>query len=598
MKKTARKLMTRQTVGPLLVLLGLFAFQAVQLDSDPSQLFEGYQFNDEGYWNHSARCKVLFGTFLPDDFNQDMIASPLFTLIQWGVFSIAGVSLFSARLLPMMSLWLTLLMVYYLVRRNSSSALALLAVLMLGLLHEMLMYTKWSTPIITQACFLTAIALFWELGKRGSRWWMAACGASLAAAVFTTLLALHCLPGILLFLALALWVRREVDVRRIVVFLGVALALGVAVGVFYYLPHLDQVRLFMRTVGSANLANDPSSGRTNAIQSLQALPFLEIFCSPGVAPLTMLASLWLVDLLVRIAREGLATVVTRMHSVELYCTCWILGALPSIIATPTIGSRRFVIFLAPLVVTTTFFLGRVWKATPSDATTTASHGRCRGRWPLVGWCLVAAVWCECVWKGDAILHARWLTQAGLNVSPWITATACMLVVGLAGVYFLLRKRNACIAILLGCFVVVNLGLTALWYGFATYTIRDTSRRLRDDLAAKEYFLGYYVWELAFENACLPLYPPWGKRMRMNEWFIEESKRVSFLINDDGKGDLAVHLSAERLSAIGQIRLFPLLFGDDEYHYKATLYRVKPLVNSPNESNAAPKARHPIERAGT
>ena len=590
MKKTVHKIMGRQAVCHALLLLGLFAFQAINLDSDPSPLVEKYQFNDEGYWNHSARCKVLFGTFVPDEFNQDIIASPLFTLIQWAVFSLSGVSIYSARVLPLVSLWLILLMVYFLVKRHSSANAALLAVALLGLLHEMLMYTKWSTPIITQACLLTAILLCWEYGKTGSRWWMAACGASLVAATLTTLLTFHCLPGILLFLGVAFFIRKEVDWKRIVVFLGVALLLGIVVAVAYYVPNYDQVQIFVRTIGEANFCNDPRGGTANARQSLQALPFLELFCSPGVVPLTMLASLWFIDFLTRIVKDGIGVVLRRMSSVELYSVCWVIGAMPSIIATPTIAPRRFVIFLVPLVVLSSFFTWRVWNAhLTGQAISPSPEVTGRGGWLRIAfWCIIAAVWCECVWMCDSILHTRWLTLAGLGIPPAITTLVCALCVMLAGLYFLSRKTKVTIVLLLIYFFAVNLGLTGIWYSYATYTVRDTSRELRSDTVARDYFLGHYAWELALENKTLPVYPPWGpRRMKMNAWFVEESKRVSFLASDDGEGDLVVQFPAERVSEIRQIRLFPVIFGQDEYIYKGALYVVRPPVSAASSSNSSP-----------
>ena len=219
----------RQNVCHLLVLLSLFAFQSLHLDSDPSPLKLMGDFNDEGFWNHAARCKVLFGTFVPDEFNQGVIASPLFTLIQWSVFSLLGVSTYAARLQPLVSFWLIILMVYFLTRRHASANAALLAALMLGVLHEVLMYVQWSTPIITETCFLVAVFFFWDLARTGSQWWAAAAGAALVAAGLTTTLAVYYVPSILLFLGVSVFLRKEVDRRRLTLFLGTASVLAVLV---------------------------------------------------------------------------------------------------------------------------------------------------------------------------------------------------------------------------------------------------------------------------------------------------------------------------------------------------------------------------------
>jgi hypothetical protein len=76
-------------------------------------------------------------------------------------------------------------------------------------------------------------------------------------------------------------------------------------------------------------------------------------------------------------------------------------------------------------------------------------------------------------------------------------------------------------------------------------------------------------------------------MKMNAWFVEESKRAPFLASDDGRGDLIVRFPIERVSEIRQIRLFPVIFGQDEYCYKGTLYLVRPPVSAASGSNSSP-----------
>ncbi len=584
MKKIDPASSRRQAIVHALLFLGLFAFQALHLDSDPSPLFEGYQFNDEGYWNHSARCKVLFGTFVPDEFNQDVIASPLFTLIQWGVFSVTGVSLWTARLLPLVSLWLTLLMTYFLVKRSATANTAMLAVLLLGLMHEMLMYTKWSTPIITQGCLLMAVFWFWERGKSGSRWWMAASAAALVAGILTTLLTIHYLPGIALFWAIAWFLRKEVTWQKFATFAAVAVILGAAAIFLYYGSNYEQIALFKRTVGDANLHNDPRGGSSNLRQSLQALPFLEIFCSPGVAGLTMLMSFWIVDFFGGL-RPGWKNALRQLSSLELYAVCWIVGAIPSIVATPTVAPRRFVIFLIPLCILAAMFLRRLWEEVPRVATA-VSH---RQRLLRIGlWCFLAVVWCETAWKCAEIIDTRWLQMAGMAIPPTLTIVLCAVFLALAAVAVFANKVKAIAAILVGLFFLANLTLTGIWYAHASYTVRDVSRQLGKEYPARTYFLGHFTFELALDNQVLPIYPPWGRhRMRMNDWFIDESYKLTFLASDDGRGDLVVRFPAERVKELGLIRLFPVIFGRDEFAYKGSLYLIQPPAPGAPAFNAKP-----------
>ncbi len=572
----------RQIVCHILVFLGVFAFQAMRLDSDPSPLSWMPEFNDEGFWNHSARCRALFGTFVPDEFNQGVIASPLFTLIQWPVFSLFGVSMFTARLLPLVSLWLTMLMAYFLVRRHFSPNAAILAVVMLGLLHEMLMYAKWSTPIITEACFLTAVLFFWERGRTGSRWWMAAAGASFAAASLTTLLALHCLPGVLLFVGVSWLVRKDVDRKRVGLLLDAIGAIGLLVIVGYYLPMYDQVGIFLQTIGKANVVNTVDYSDSGYVRpSVFELPFLLPFGSPGVTPVMMIVVLWLVDVVLRAIRRGVLPVLREMSSVHWYCLCWIVGAMPSLVLTPYMPPRRFAIFLVPLTILASTFAWQVVANRSAGAETAADRPRV---WRILLWALVAGVWCEYQWRAEFAVNSRWLYTASIVLPQSVASTACVLAAAVAALYFLAGKTKAAALLLLVWFFAINISLDAIWYSHSTYTVRDAGRAVRNCSKPGEYLLNYWSWQLALENECLPLFSPWDHRKPMNFWFVDESDRVSFLVFDGLGRDLVNRFPRDRVTLLEHMRLCPVIFAPNKCRVDRLLFRVDP---SSGEAPAKP-----------
>jgi hypothetical protein len=587
-----------QNVWHVLALLSLFAFQSLQLDCDPSPLRHMHEFNDEGYWNHAARCKVLFGTFVPDEFNQGVIASPLFTLIQWAVFSVEGVSLHAARLLPLASLWLTILMVYFLMRRHTSANMALLAATMLGLVHEMLMFVKWSTPIITEGCLVVAVFFFWELAKTRGRWWAAAAAGSFVAAVLTTTLSLHCLPGILLFLGVAVFVRKEADRKQLAVFLAAAIVLTFLVAVGYYLPNHRQVQIFLQTVGRDNVSmwgyhSNYVSSSGGYPESRLLTPFFEPFGSPGVAPLMMILSLWLIDLLMRAFKAGVGPVLRQISSLELYCVCWMVGALPSILVTPYMPSRRFVIFLIPVVVIAVLFMGRVWRSQPGGHAMLSTPVAVlpRGYGHIVLWGIIVAAWCEYGYRCLVVLYGRWLawTSSSISASPtnvaFVLLLAFVVVTTISGLYFLAGKTQLSLLVLLLCFFGINTALDLTWYSHATYTIRDASRELGRRTTPRQYLVDGWSWELSMENQCLPIFSPWycyGKHM--NAWFAAESDRGSFLLirNEQFDGcyirqDLfPYHFARQRVSEMPEIRLCPFIFAPHLSRYVGKLQVVRPL----------------------
>ena len=327
----------RQFALVVLAFVALFALQAVRLDSDPSFLKRFNDFGDEGYWQHNARCKVLFGQWLPDDFNQAFIAAPLFTFMQWGVFSVAGVSIATARLMPLATMWLLLLTWYAILRREFSPRFALGIVLALGIAHEMLIYVKWSTPIVPEMCCWTFVAYFIQSGVRGRALWFLPAGLSLAAATAMKISAAYSYPGIALYLAVAILVRRECDWKRAAYFLaGALLGLGGLIG--FLAANLEQYRRFQDSIGAAALSHRPGIGE--ALRSILVFPLSDFFCYPSSIWIVFLASLWGCEWLTRIMRIGLLSSLRAMSQLECYCACWLIGCAVVLAITPDKIERR------------------------------------------------------------------------------------------------------------------------------------------------------------------------------------------------------------------------------------------------------------------
>lgn len=591
-----REMVNRQNVCHAIAIISLFAFQGLNLDCDPSPLKRVNEFNDEGYWNHAPRCKVLFDTFVPDEFNQGVVASPLFTLVQWGVFSVRGVSIHSARLWPMASLWLSLLMVYFLVRRASSPGPALLAVAMLGFLHEMLTFTKWSTPIPPEICFIVAVFTFLELARSHNAWWAVAAATSFVAAALTTTLSLHCLAGILLFLAVMLLVRKEITLKAVVIFVATGFVLALAVGLGYFLPNIEQIHTFMRTIGKDNIqglgyGTDLSDVFGPAPESRLLALFFEPFSSPGMATLMMIASLWLVDLIVRFIKVGFWRVVREMPALELSCICWIGGSLPTLMATPYMPARRFIILFVPIGMIVALFVRRVWLGDAADCPgqPSVAENVPRGFWRIPIWGALVAVWGEYICRSLTVINSRWLNWTPFNLSadPKYFAAFVVAMFSLAavisGIYVLSRRIRLTVAILLISFAVINVGLDLVWSLNTTFTIRDASRALARHTQPKQYFLDGWSWELSLENRCLPIFSPWYCYWgNINDWFVAESKRVDFLLCRtqaiEGcllKADPTRYPFPPRRAAfMPEVGLCPVVFATDKPRYVAGIYLIE------------------------
>jgi hypothetical protein len=564
-----------------IVLLGLFLLQALHLACDPSPLKATVDFNDEGYWNHSARSKVLFGTFLPDDFNQGVAAAPLFTLVQWAVFSLCGVSIAAARVWSLVSLWLILLMSFDLLRRTFGVHKAMLGVLILGLMHEMLLYAKWATPIMPEACLLLGTFYFWELGVAGHPAWMAASAVTYVAAILTKLTAIYCLPTLALFLAVSYWVRGDVDRRRVLCFLVSGTVAGALLVVCFFLPNYRAMCACVGAIGGPYLSGD-SRAWWQIPKLILHFFYVIPLASPGAVFMMMLASLWLLAFTLQSFKAGFRTALQEISRFEAYAVCWYLGCLPSLVIVPYRPNRRFAMFLVPFTLLAAAFVARTLGTRPRER---SDPGLTRlPFWARAGvGLLLAGAWSRYALKAVEEANLCWLSPVSLRIprsASWVLAGIC----AAAAAWYCCspRPRRAVVAVLCALFAV-NLSLDAVWYGSATYTIRDTSRVLAEEAPSGRYYIGWWCFELAMENQALPIYHPWNEAYHMNAWFADESQTQPFLFNiieqldvigDPLKSqDFPARFSPQRVRFVQRLELCPLALGESVYRLQGRVYAV-------------------------
>jgi hypothetical protein len=576
----------------LAVLLGLFIVPAVQLDCDPSPLKQVGDFADEGLWTHNARCKVLFGNLAPDDLSLSLVAAPLFAGAEWLIFSACGVSYFSARLVCVASLWLILLMVYVLMGRRFSWGAGLLAAAVLGVAHEMLMYTKWATPVMPEMMFLTAVLFFWELGRTGSRRWMAVSGACLVAALLTKMTSLQFLPAVTVFLAGSYWLRRDVDRRRLLYFAGSAGVLGLLAGLCYL--YFFQSCLFV----SRNLwqsvwtfhhfqPKDLCSQLKDLCLALMHIWFVAPMILPGGLVLTMLFSLWVLDFLVKSLRGGVGRALREISTVEFYSLCWLVGSLLVLVVVPYKPDRRFAMLAVPLTLLAVSFAAKSlgWGSGAARPHVPPATLALSWWWRAVLGIVTVAVWCRYSYKAVAALRQEWfcLTEpSGLGAGFLIAAAAC-LAVGV--LYFMLRKPQGTVKVLLAAFFLVSFTLDGIWYAGASYTIRDLSKALGEKSPPGQYITGQWAYELCLENRRMPLLCNW-QGGPMNRWFVDHNDKLSFTVfvldslaerprTDDMHQCPIERFPPPRVQRLEAIQLCPVIFSPTTYRVRGRVYAVQP-----------------------
>jgi hypothetical protein len=512
-------------VAPLGALLLLFAFTAFDLDSDPSPLKRITDFSDEGFWQHNARCHALFGTWLPDEFNQAIIGAPLFTGLLRLSFT-QGVSIFAARIVPIVALWLILLMVFDVLRREISPMHALAIVIALGVMHEILMYARLSTPLLPETACHVAVLWFTDRAARRGGPWMIAAGLAAAAAFAMKLSAFSSAIGVAAFVVASFALRREIGKVKLLGFAAGWLTGMAALGIFF-LWNAQQFKFFWGTIGAANLHRPWNP----ALIPLDIARFFDnlIFSYPSAAAAVLLASLWFCGQC-RVARQcGLAAALIRMTRSEFFCLCWLGGAAVVLGISPDKADRRYVGLLVPLVILAGMFACRTLRAprTLADNATDVNKDEPSRAMSWLFFLVCGLYWTVLMRNaiGAVQRYAFEYKPSGHRLAIWSFCVVAGLL--LSALCHLARKQKVVVAGAAVFFFAAALLLDGLWYKNATWTVRDASRRLGQILSEKEYLIGDRAHELALENRSLPIWSPL-EPVSMNHWFDSAAAHLEFV----------------------------------------------------------------------
>ncbi len=238
-------------VGVLLAIIGLMiGLRVVALDSDAYRglSWDTGLFTDEGYYMHNARNVVLFGQAKTDEFN-NMLLMPTLHYFQVGWFKAFGVGLIQTRAISVVFSLLTLVVFWFALNKAFDERVASLGALFLGLDHINTLYTRMGlmdTPaaFVMVCAFYAIVSCFCNVDRDDAqkkiRRWAILSGVALGLVYATRGLGAILIPAPFL----AFWICKRED-YRLEVEAG-RIAGGMAVGLFgvlalyfaiWYLPN-------------------------------------------------------------------------------------------------------------------------------------------------------------------------------------------------------------------------------------------------------------------------------------------------------------------------------------------------------------------------
>jgi 4-amino-4-deoxy-L-arabinose transferase-like glycosyltransferase len=241
-------------LSALLVCSLLIRILWIEADAATTLSWSGAPFTDEGLYSHTARNRVLFGTWRTNEWDNRLV-SPLFDGLAFLVFSLFGVGFVQVRLISIGFALGGLLLFWSLLRRDWGPSWALLGATLWGLDYFWIQYSRLGLLEPSMVGWLVAAAWCWRRALDGTWRWAIGVGVCAGIAYIWKSLALLWLPVPLLALLLlgAQWPRGRVAAG----YLAGLVVVGALYGLLWYLPRLNELVAYNRFYAADRLPASP-----------------------------------------------------------------------------------------------------------------------------------------------------------------------------------------------------------------------------------------------------------------------------------------------------------------------------------------------------
>ncbi len=502
----------------LLALAFCLIPRALDLVCDPPPTLgeSGGYYADEGFWTHNARNKVLFGTWVTDEWN-NMYASPLTHGPTFVSFRLFGVGLRQARIIPVALSLIAVLLIIWGLPGHAAPLGALLFSSNVLLIH-------FGRLSLLEAPLILLLLASWALLAQEKLTWreLFLSGIAMGLAVGTKLSVAYFIPAAFLTVILR---PGAMGRGKGLLFLASGFVLAAALWIVMVGSHLGS---FLQYVTYYSSQQAPWATRL-----LHNIRHPVLFSRLKITPLVLTGGFIVAAGMVR---ETWKSTVPR--SILLATLWFVFGAL--YLNTLTYAPLRYHLPLLPaLVILASWFGVEAWQ------------GNRRLRLSLPGALFILLFLGPTVWQFVCDLRP--------GLSWWSTWRKLFLAILAIGGLYVIWEASARIfrcrrlrRIFLGTALIACLGLHAYqylhWFGGRTHEIYSTSKALGERFHTVT-FTGQWAPVLCLENRhrAVPVWPGfingeepferyaithgliWGRHWkRFNEWFPEEFGNAAVL----------------------------------------------------------------------
>ena len=564
----------------LILVLSLAGFHLLFLDSDPSPIKRWGDACDEGYWIHNARLNTLFENYNIDDMQMSRFGAPLFNFLTEYSFKIFGVSYFSARLIPIISYWLILIMIFFILRDHIGSERSIRYAFLFGIIHEVLMYAKWATPVITEMMFLLAIMFFYRL-KHKNKYYCFLSGVAFALAILTKLTAVLFAPSLIIFI---LWEFKsnKTFFQEILLLISGTIFIILPVLVIFVFPNLYNFGIMFDypayTAGFFNIIL--------TIKNLILIPLnFTLFKYPSTVFIFIFSLLYFADKITNLIIYPRYDKSHHISTIEKFFISWIVGITISLCINNQMGyDRRMVGLFIPF-----YILSIIYFSNSSDIMGKLKSASSNKFFIIFSlYLLIFSLSCFYLGSIYKTSLSHWFGDGNPILENGNSEFGLMIYFLPFGFYFLFLiinyKTFFLKKILLMSLISFSVLLNIVWYTNSSFTVRDSLKNLINHKTNDNFIAGHLAHWIAAHTYLKPIWycRSYDKNDDFNKWFFDYKKEKNFLLVSQSIPSEGIRgrsffididlFKKENLKLNGELNLSPMPF-TGTFREKLKIYEV-------------------------
>jgi 4-amino-4-deoxy-L-arabinose transferase-like glycosyltransferase len=247
----------------VIILLGAYLrFSHLSADPPTDLSWSLSPYTDEGAIIINARDKALFGHWLMDDFFRMGISS-LLSVIYFFIFKLFGTGFIQIRVLPVLSSLGTILLVFFLLKREKSVYSAVFSSFFLSIAYIYIMHNRLALEE-TNLLFVLLLSLFFlQLGKDKRIYFLMSGFTFILAVLFVKISGLFFLTVMFMEFVRWIWMEKEERKKKLwqsLVYFVLGLAGGLLIWLFFVLlPYKNAVILYIQSAALKSPAGKAAS---------------------------------------------------------------------------------------------------------------------------------------------------------------------------------------------------------------------------------------------------------------------------------------------------------------------------------------------------